>query len=400
MGNYLSVLIAQTGVLTQARLDTDLRIRAYQLDADLAYALGGGYTRRARRPRRPARPPAPPLTDRPGFRRHERSRYQPARKRLLLLATGAFVLIAIAYGIWWALFGAHFENTDDAYVHGNLVQITPQVPGTIVAIEADDTETVSAGQPLVRLDSADTDVALQQAQAKLAQTVRQVRTYYVQNDALAADVDLRSADIVRAQAELARAQSDVSRRQQLAKSGGVSGEEILHAEAALKSAQSGLAQAKAALAAARKLATNQALTRGTDVAGHRTCSRPSPACAMPGWRNRAPCCPRRSAAWWRAAAPRSASVSPRRRADDRGAAGSGVGGSQLQGRPAAQDAHRPARQDECRPVRHLGDLPRHDRRPGCRHRQRFALLPAQNATGNWIRWCSACPCASRSIPRT
>ena len=50
----------------------------------------------------------------------------PARKRLLL-ATGAFVLIAIAYGIWWALFGAHFENTDDAYVHGNLVQITPQV---------------------------------------------------------------------------------------------------------------------------------------------------------------------------------------------------------------------------------------------------------------------------------
>ena len=100
-------------------------------------------------------------------------------------------------------------------MHGNLVQITPQVPGTIVAIEADDTETVSAGQPLVRLDSADTDVALQQAQAKLAQTVRQVRTYYVQNDALAADVDLRSADIVRAQAELARAQSDVSRRQQL-----------------------------------------------------------------------------------------------------------------------------------------------------------------------------------------
>ena len=235
----------------------------------------------------------------------------PARKRLLLLATGAFVLIAIAYGIWWALFGAHFENTDDAYVHGNLVQITPQVPGTIVAIEADDTETVSAGQPLVRLDSADTDVALQQAQAKLAQTVRQVRTYYVQNDALAADVDLRSADIVRAQAELARAQSDVSRRQQLAKSGGVSGEEILHAEAALKSAQSGLAQAKAALAAARaKLATNQALTRGTDVAGHRTQQ------AVAGLRN----------AWLAQsrtvlpapvggvvarAAPRSASVSPR-----------------------------------------------------------------------------------------
>jgi membrane fusion protein (multidrug efflux system) len=96
-----------------------------------------------------------------------------------------------------------------------------------------------------------------------------VRTIYVQNDALAADVDLRNADILRAQAELTRAQSDVNRRQQLAKSGGVSGEEILHAEAALKSAQSGLAQARAALAASRaKLATNQALTQGTTVADH------------------------------------------------------------------------------------------------------------------------------------
>ncbi|KAG1253205.1 hypothetical protein G6F68_011443 [Rhizopus microsporus] len=131
-----------------------------------------------------------------------------ARKRLLLLATGAFILVAIAYGIWWALFGAHFESTADAYVHGNLVQITPQVPGTVIAIEADDTETVVAGQPLVRLAPADTAVALQQAQAKLAQMVRQVRTYYVQNDALAADVDLRNADIMRAQAELTRAQSD------------------------------------------------------------------------------------------------------------------------------------------------------------------------------------------------
>ncbi|OZI48127.1 EmrA/EmrK family multidrug efflux transporter periplasmic adaptor subunit [Bordetella genomosp. 5] len=193
----------------------------------------------------------------------------PARKRLLLLATGAFIVLALAYAIWWFLFGSHFESTDDAYVHGNLVQITPQVPGTVIAIEADDTETVKAGQPMVRLDPADTDVALQQAEAKLAQTVRQVRTLYVQNDALAADVDVRQADIERAQADLARAQSDLKRRQSLGRSGGVSGEEILHAETALKTAQSGLAQARAALAAARaRLATNLALTRGTDVAQH------------------------------------------------------------------------------------------------------------------------------------
>ncbi|AHV91678.1 EmrA/EmrK family multidrug efflux transporter periplasmic adaptor subunit [Bordetella holmesii] len=193
----------------------------------------------------------------------------PARKRLLLIATGAFIVLALLYGAWWALYGSHFESTDDAYVHGNLVQITPQVPGTVVAIETDDTDMVKAGEPLVRLDPADTDVALQQAEAKLAQIVRQVRTFYVQNDSLAADVDVRQADIGRAQADLNRAQSDLKRRQALAASGGVSGEEILHAETTLKTAQAGLAQARAALASAQaKQVTNQALTQGTSVENH------------------------------------------------------------------------------------------------------------------------------------
>ena len=193
----------------------------------------------------------------------------PARKRLLLAAGGIFVIIGLIYAIWWALVGSHFESTDDAYVHGNLVQITPQVSGTVIAIEADDTEQVQVGQPVVRLDPADTDTALAQAEAKLAQTVRQVRTLYVQNDSLAADVAVREADIARAQADLKRAQSDLKRRQTLARSGGVSGEEILHADAALKTAQSGLAQAKAALAAAQaRLATNQALTSGTTIEAH------------------------------------------------------------------------------------------------------------------------------------
>ncbi|ANN77287.1 HlyD family efflux transporter periplasmic adaptor subunit [Bordetella flabilis] len=193
----------------------------------------------------------------------------PKRKRLMLIATGVFVLIAIAYGLWWWLVGSHYESTDDAYVHGNLVQITPQVPGTVVAIEADDTETITAGAPLVRLDPADADIALNQAEAKLAQTVRQVRTLFVQNDALAADIAVRQADVERAQADLARARSDLSRRQTLAKSGGVSGEEILHAQTTLKTAESGLAQARAALEASKaKLETNQALTHGTSVENH------------------------------------------------------------------------------------------------------------------------------------
>ncbi|VFR88516.1 Membrane fusion component of tripartite multidrug resistance system [plant metagenome] len=192
-----------------------------------------------------------------------------ARKRLLILAGIGIAAVAVAYGAWWTLVASHYEATDDAYVHGNLVQITPRLAGTVVAIEADDTDTVRAGQPLVRLDAADADVALAQAKARLAQTVRQTRTLYVQNDALDADVNVRRADISRAQAELARARSDWQRRQALSKSGGVSGEEILHARTALQSAESGLAQAQAQLAAAQaKLATNQALTQGTDVAHH------------------------------------------------------------------------------------------------------------------------------------
>ena len=111
-----------------------------------------------------------------------------------------------------------------------------------------------------------------------------MRTLYVQNDALAADVDVRVAEVTRAQADLKRVQSDLKRRPTLTKSGGVSGEEILHAETALKTAQSSVAQAKAALAASRvKLATNQALTEGTSVAEHPDVRHAAARCAMPGW---------------------------------------------------------------------------------------------------------------------
>jgi membrane fusion protein (multidrug efflux system) len=193
----------------------------------------------------------------------------PNRTRLLLAAAAVFVLLGIAYAAWWFLYGSHFESTDDAYVHGNLVQITPEVAGTVVSIETDDTRSVQAGQPVVRIDPADADVALAQAEAQLAQTVRQVRTRYVQNDALAADIDVKQADVVRAQADLVRAQSDFKRRQELARSGGVSGEELLHADVGLRTAQSSLAQAKAALAASQaQLATNLALTHGTTVTDH------------------------------------------------------------------------------------------------------------------------------------
>ena len=105
----------------------------------------------------------------------------PARKKALTAVSAALVLAGVAYGAYWALFLNHFESTDNAYVQGNVVQVTPQLPGTVLAINADDTDHVKAGQWLVRLDPADAQIALEQAEANLAQTVRQVRTLYANN---------------------------------------------------------------------------------------------------------------------------------------------------------------------------------------------------------------------------
>lgn len=191
------------------------------------------------------------------------------RKRLLTIAALAFIVLGIAYAIWWFIFAAHYESTDDAYVHGNIVQVTPQIAGTIIGIDADDTQIVAKGASLIKLDSVDTDVALAQAEAELAQTVRKTRTLFVQNDALEADIAMRQANLDKARADLSRAESDLKRRKTLAQSGGVSGEEILHAQAALKAAQAGVAQAQATLASAKaNLLTNQSLTANTTVAKH------------------------------------------------------------------------------------------------------------------------------------
>lgn len=193
----------------------------------------------------------------------------PARTRLMLWATGIFVLAGLLYGAWWLIFAAHYESTDDAYVHGNLVQVSAQIPGTVIAIGAEETQTITQGTRLVALDGSDTDIALAQAEAALAQTVRRTQTLFVQNDALAADVAVGEANVEQADTQLSKARNDLQRRNALRGTGGVSGEELLHAQVAVKSAEASLAQARAGLAAARaKLATNQALTRGSTVATH------------------------------------------------------------------------------------------------------------------------------------
>jgi membrane fusion protein (multidrug efflux system) len=128
---------------------------------------------------------------------------------------------------------------------------------------------VKAGQPLVQLDPADAKVALEQAEANLGQAVRQVRTLYANNGALSAQITLRESDIAKAQTEIARATDDLNRRQALAGNGAVSKEELHHAQSQLSNAQNALASAQAGVAAARaQLSSNQAMTEGTRFDSH------------------------------------------------------------------------------------------------------------------------------------
>jgi membrane fusion protein (multidrug efflux system) len=178
-----------------------------------------------------------------------------ARRRWLAIVVGVFALAGVAYGAYWALALRYSQSTDDAYVSGNVVQITPQIAGTVVKIAADDTQFVNAGDTLVALDPADAKIALEQADAKLAKTVREVRSLFATTAQLKAAVDMRNADV-------ARATEDLNRRQRLAASGAVSGEELQHARDALASARA------AQSAAQQELAATEARTDRTAVSSH------------------------------------------------------------------------------------------------------------------------------------
>ena len=156
---------------------------------------------------------------------------------------------------WWLLYARFYEGTDDAYVAGDLVNVMSQVSGTVVSIGADETDRVEAGQELVRLDATDARIALQDTEQQLARTVRQTRTVFATRDELRAVLDQRRAD-------LARAQADFNRRRSLATSGAVSGEELGHAQDALNAARDAL------VAADKNLAASRALVGRTGVADH------------------------------------------------------------------------------------------------------------------------------------
>ncbi len=133
------------------------------------------------------------------------SAWKSPRVRWLVLILGGFLVIGAAWGVYWDRNLRYSVYTDDAYVSGNVVQITPQIAGTVVAIGADDTQFVKAGQPLVRLDPADAKVALEQSEAQLAKTVRQVRNLFATSCGAAGKrTGLRATDLAKAQEDLAR----------------------------------------------------------------------------------------------------------------------------------------------------------------------------------------------------
>jgi membrane fusion protein (multidrug efflux system) len=185
---------------------------------------------------------------------------QPAknpRKRKLLLIGLAVIVVLAGLGVWgwYEVYGRWNESTDDAYVNGNVVEITPQVIGTVVSIGADDGDLVREGQVLVQFDPNDAEVALQSAEANLGKVVRQVRGLY-------SNVDGIKAQLAAQRAEVQRAQDNYSRRRNLAAGGAISQEELSHAKDDLTSAQNALNNIQ------QQLVTSTALVDDTQVSSH------------------------------------------------------------------------------------------------------------------------------------
>ncbi|MFI8336463.1 efflux RND transporter periplasmic adaptor subunit [Pseudomonas taetrolens] len=182
------------------------------------------------------------------------------RNRKRWLGGLAVVVILLGLGVWaWhELYGRWNESTDDAYVNGNVVEITPLATGTVVSIGADDGDLVHEGQTLVSFDPSDALVGLQSAEANLARTVRQVRGLF-------SNVDGMKAQVAAQKSEVQKAQDNYSRRKSLAAGGAISQEELSHARDDLSSARSALRNAEQQLDTSRALVDNTAVVNHPDV---------------------------------------------------------------------------------------------------------------------------------------
>jgi membrane fusion protein, multidrug efflux system len=177
------------------------------------------------------------------------------RRRGLMALGGVAILGGVVYGSYWFLSARHYQSTDDAYVDGDLVQITSEVPGTVISLTADDTQDVRREQILLELDPADAQIAMSNADARLAGAVREVRARFATAEQLRAQIGEREI-------QLKRAQDDYGRRSNLLLDGAVSSEELSHT-------QDNIAQIRASLIEAREqLKATTVQIDGTSVETH------------------------------------------------------------------------------------------------------------------------------------
>lgn len=178
-----------------------------------------------------------------------------ARRLGLIALTLVLLLCTLSYAAYWFLDGRFYESTDDAYVNGDVVQITSEVPGTVLGLHVDDTQHIRAGQLVLELDPADARIAVANAEADLARAVRQVRGLFSQGQELRAQIDQRT--------QAARtAEDDLKRRSGLIADGAISAEELSHARDAVASTRANVA------AASQQLGQTLAQIDGTTIANH------------------------------------------------------------------------------------------------------------------------------------
>lgn len=185
------------------------------------------------------------------------SRATSSRKKGFMGLAAAIVIAAVGYGLWYYFVGSRYVSTDNAYSAAEVAEVTPSVTGIVQTVNVVDTQAVKQGDVLVQLDDTDARLALAQAEASLGQSRRRVSSYIATDEGLAAQVKAREADetqsqarLVAAQSDFTKAQVDLKRREALAKSGAVSGEELTNARNAMAQAGSNLNVAKAAAAQA------------------------------------------------------------------------------------------------------------------------------------------------------
>ena len=174
------------------------------------------------------------------------------------LGIAVAVIAVIGATLWWLLAGQYRETTEDAYVDGNVVAVTAQVSGVVTAIGADDTGYVKAGSNMVKLDDTDARLALSRAEAQLARSVRMVRAQYANVGQARANRQLREV-------ELSKARADLARRRELLASGAISGEEVKHAQDALRAATAALGVATEQVAGSSALVGRTSIASNPDV---------------------------------------------------------------------------------------------------------------------------------------